>query len=395
MKPETTESAWRVQGVAVLKATRAFAREHRLRSWWHLASTLAALAVLFTLLAFSLPWVVRTVLSLVTGLALVRMFVIYHDYLHGTILRKSRVAKVLMTIFGTLILSPASSWKRSHNHHHKNNSKTWGASIGSFPIMSTQSYARASWGERLRYRMERHPLTILLGYLTVFLWGMSLRPLLAKPRHHLDCAVAITVQAGLVVLLALWAPKVLLFMLLIPLAFASAFGAFLFYSQHNFPGVKFQARQDWNFVYAAMRSSSYTAMGPILRWFTGNIGYHHVHHMNAHIPFYRLPEAMAAIRELQTPTKISLSPWGIIQCLRLNLWDEETNETISFREGSRRQRARLWAKGGVIQDAPRTAGVAVGSQDTRPEMSPLEGPEALLVHSKASMEGGGGEKPQY
>jgi omega-6 fatty acid desaturase (delta-12 desaturase) len=340
MKAEPTESGWRLQGLAVLNATRAFAKEHPLRSWWHVASTLAALALLFTLLAFPFPWVVRTLLSLVAGLTLVRMFVIYHDYLHGTILRKSRVAKMFMTVYGTLILSPPSSWKRSHNHHHKNNSKLWGASIGSFPIMTMESYASASWGEALLYRLQRHPLTILLGYVTVFLWGMSLRPLVLKPRHHLDCAAALVLQAGLAIVLALWAPKILLFLLLIPMAFASAFGAFLFYSQHNFPGVKFKTRQHWNFVHAAMHSSSYTAMGPILRWFTGNIGYHHVHHINAHIPFYRLPEAMAAIPELQSPKRISLSPWSIIQCLRLNLWDEEADETVSFRDGARRCQAR-------------------------------------------------------
>jgi omega-6 fatty acid desaturase (delta-12 desaturase) len=112
---------------------------------------------------------------------------------------------------------------------------------------------------------------------------------------------------------------------------AAALGAYLFYSQHNFPGMKLKERSDWDFVYAAIHSSSYTAMGPILRWFTGNIGYHHVHHLNAHIPFYRLPEAMASIRELQVMSPIRLSPRHIYRCFRLKLWDPEKDRMVSFR----------------------------------------------------------------
>ncbi|TMA32235.1 MAG: hypothetical protein E6J87_13480 [Deltaproteobacteria bacterium] len=95
--------------------------------------------------------------------------------------------------------------------------------------------------------------------------------------------------------------------------------------------MKLQGRADWNFIYAALHSSSYTAMSPVLRWFTGNIGYHHVHHLNAHIPFYRLPEAMSAIRELRATQPIRLSPRDIYRCFRLKLWDPKKDRMVSFR----------------------------------------------------------------
>src|SRR5262249_34533146 len=102
------------------------------------------------------------------------------------------------------------------------------------------------------------------------------------------------------------------------------------YSQHNFPGVQLRGRGDWDFVHAALHSSSYTAMGPVLRWFTGNIGYHHVHHLNARIPFYRLPEAMSSIRELQFAQPIRLNPRDIYRCFQLKLWDPEQDRMVPF-----------------------------------------------------------------
>jgi omega-6 fatty acid desaturase (delta-12 desaturase) len=99
--------------------------------------------------------------------------------------------------------------------------------------------------------------------------------------------------------------------------------------QHNFPGAKFRTGKDWEYVFAALHSSSYIRMNWLWRWLTGNIGYHHVHHLNHRIPFYRLPEAMIAIDELQTPVTISLTPATILACFRLDLLDAERGELIS------------------------------------------------------------------
>jgi omega-6 fatty acid desaturase (delta-12 desaturase) len=108
----------------------------------------------------------------------------------------------------------------------------------------------------------------------------------------------------------------------------SAIGAYLFFAQHNFPGVRLQTGRGWSYVDSALHSSSYIVMGPLMRWFTGNIGYHHVHHHNAKIPFYRLPEAMAALEELQSPVQTTLGMGDILACLRLKLWDTETRQLV-------------------------------------------------------------------
>lgn len=109
-------------------------------------------------------------------------------------------------------------------------------------------------------------------------------------------------------------------------------GAYLFFAQHNFPTVNYRINKDWNYADAALESSSYMKMNRFWRWVTANIGYHHVHHLNSRIPFYRLPEAMAAIPELQNAKITTLNPSDIISCLRLKVWDPEQNKMIGMSE---------------------------------------------------------------
>jgi omega-6 fatty acid desaturase (delta-12 desaturase) len=314
----------------LLIASKAYAHEFRWLSWWHLLSTLAVYAAVIALAAWDLPWLVRGLASLVAGLVQVRLFVLYHDFQHRAILHKSIVAKAFMWCFGVFSLSPPSYWIYSHNHHHKNNARQFGVAIGSFDVMTTHDFAEASPWARAHYVVARHPLTIALGYLTVFLFNMCLRPWLLNPKKHADAAVALALHAALVAGLAYYDLATLLFTVTLPFLLAMALGSYLFYAQHNYPSVKLRDRTDWSHVHAALHSSSFIRMGRLMRWFTGNIGYHHIHHLNARIPFYRLPEAMAGLTELQSPGATSLHWRDVIACLRLKLWDREQDRLVSF-----------------------------------------------------------------
>ena len=206
----------------------------------------------------------------------------------------------------------------------------FGASPGSFPLMTTAWYARAPRWKRLCYAASRHPLTIALGYFTVF-YAMGLRRLVSAPRRHVDVALALGLHVGLTWWLARagWQPLVLVMGL--PFGLAGALGAYLFYAQHNFPDMRLRHGKEWDYVFAALHSSSFIRMSRLMHWFTGNIGYHHVHHLNARIPFYRLPEAMAGIGALQSPSTTSLHPRDMIRCLRLKLWCPEEQRLVTFR----------------------------------------------------------------
>ncbi|MFT4515502.1 MAG: omega-6 fatty acid desaturase (delta-12 desaturase) [Planctomycetota bacterium] len=306
----------------IIRESLTYAREQRGRSWWHLISTLSlVLALGATICVFS-SWLILLPASIVLGLTLVRMFIIYHDFQHGTILKRSKVAKALLSVYGILVLNPPSIWSRSHEHHHRNVGKIYGSSIGSYPVMTIAAWERAGRWQRIGYIFQRHPLTIALGYVTIFLYGMCIRSFLVNRRQHADSAIAVVVHLTIVVLMAVFAPWLLLFLVLVPMTVACGLGAYLFYAQHNFPQVKMMESKDWSYLTAALESSSYMRMGAVMRWFTGNIGYHHVHHVNAKIPFYRLPEAMAGIPELEPRSSTSLSPRQIWKCLRLRFWDD-------------------------------------------------------------------------
>ncbi len=198
--------------------------------------------------------------------------------------------------------------------------------------MTSAQFLSASKGKRFRYLFLRHPLTIFLGYFTVFLYGMCLYPFFNKPREHADCLLSFLIHVVVVVTITHFLGwTALLLMLIVPCLIAFGMGSYLFYAQHNFPGVSFNDKAGWTYEKAALDSSSYLKTSSIMAWFTANIGYHHIHHLNARIPFYRLPEVLKAIPELSAPKTTSLHPLEIIRCLRLKVWDVDSQQMVSLR----------------------------------------------------------------
>jgi omega-6 fatty acid desaturase (delta-12 desaturase) len=320
-------------GKDLYRATVPFAEESRLRSWWHTGSTLTLLVASLAAAAL-MPWLAARIVAAVLGaLLMVRSFILYHDFMHGSILKKSRLGKIIMHAYGLFSLTPPRSWRYSHNYHHGNVGKIAESGIGSFPLMTAQAWREASTAERFRYRFVHHPLIVLFSYPVIFLVSLCLKPLFLSPRKHWDSAVSVAAHGGAIV--ALW---VLLgfdaafFAIILPTTIACALGSYLFYAQHNFPGMRVLPTDQWNYFDAALQSSSYMKLGPVMRFFTGNIGFHHIHHLNSKIPFYRLPEAMAAIPELQSPVTTTLHPRDIVGCFRMTLWDPERDSMVSYRE---------------------------------------------------------------
>jgi omega-6 fatty acid desaturase (delta-12 desaturase) len=275
-------------GKDLILATKPFAKEIRSKSWLHTITTLSAVIIALAGTVF-IPWLLpRIASSILAGLLLVRMFIIYHDHQHHSILFRSPAANAIMTVFGMYMLAPTSIWKRSHDHHHNHNSKLFSASIGSFPIATKKKFLSMSGMERFAYLAIRHPLTIGLGYFSVFLVGMCVASFASNPKKHLDSLIALILHVSVSVLIFItlgWLSWLLLFV--VPFLVAFGLGSYLFYAQHNFPGVTFKDNKEWAYDKAAFESSSYMVMNPVMAWFTGNIGYHHIHHLNSKIPFYR------------------------------------------------------------------------------------------------------------
>lgn len=322
-----------LSGKDLILATKPYAKENRAKSWFYVLSTLVLLLAAYAGTVI-IPFIAgKLVCSILAALITVRMFVLYHDFEHHAILNKSFPGRIIFSLFGLFSLAPVSIWKRSHDYHHKHNSKLFSSSIGSYLIITREKYESLSPAERRKYLLSRHPLVIFFGYFTMFFFGISMQSFLSNPRKHYDSLIAMIVHVTITALVIIYAGwHVWLFSMFIPFFISGFMGDYLFYAQHNFPGVIFRDNANWAYEKAALESSSYMEMNPVMRWFTANIGYHHIHHLNARIPFYRLPEVMHDIPELQSPKKTSLSFKDITACLKLKVWDAQQGKMIGVEQ---------------------------------------------------------------
>ena len=278
-------------GRALFDASKPFALENQLISWLHVGSTLSVLTAAIAVAVWAPWWPLRALGAVVEGLVVLRVFILYHDHMHGALLRRSSLAAGIFGALGVLMLCAPRVWKDTHGIHHANTGRLSGPPIGTYVLWTVEQWHQATWFERLIYRLERHPLNMLFGHVTVFFLGMCVLPFVKRPIRYASsglAALAHVVLAGSL----LWAFgfSVLLFAMLIPFFTACAIGSYLFYVQHNADGVLHCEEDAWQHTESALAGSSYLWTDPLMRWFSGNIGYHHVHHLNVRIPFYRLPK---------------------------------------------------------------------------------------------------------
>ncbi len=313
----------------LIGSTRAFARARRAETLWHIATTVVALVSAISVVALAPHWTYRLALSIAVGLLIVRGFVLYHDVLHGSLLRGSPFLRGAFYVYGVLVLTPPRVWRQTHNYHHAHTAQLVGSHVGSFATVNVSMWKKMTLRQRFRYLAVRHPATLLCAYFTVFLYGVCLSSFLRDPRKNWDSALALVVHFALSIAVFVFGGLTMyVFVMLVPFLVAHAVGAYLFYAQHNFPAIRIAPRENWSYARAALESSSYIPMGPVMAWFTANIGYHHVHHLNPSIPFYRLPEAMAAIPALQHPATTTLSLKDIWACMRLKVWDPDLGQMV-------------------------------------------------------------------
>ena len=257
-------------GRELVAAAREFAKEDRSRSWFHFVETFGVFGLLLSITVLGTSWWVRLPVSILLGLVIVRCFILYHDFMHGAILRGSTLAKCDHgRVRRATSLTPPNVWRQTHNYHHAHTAKIVGSHVGSYLMVTTDDVeeddARRSGSCT---SVMRHPLTILLRVLHRLHVRHVRRAVPAQPEEELGLAPRDRRCTSRVVVAAwrCFGRDVLSSRCFLPLFVAHAVGAYLFYAQHNFPEAHIQPRESWSFTRAALESSSYMEIGPVMHW---------------------------------------------------------------------------------------------------------------------------------
>jgi acyl-lipid omega-6 desaturase (Delta-12 desaturase) len=306
------------------------------RSIIELIMTVGPLVLLWLLMWASLDrgyWVCLLLAVPAAGF-LVRLFMIQHDCGHGAFFHHRLANDWVGRVIGVLTLTPYDFWRRTHAVHHATSGNLDRRGTGDIDTLTVHEYLALSRWRRLGYRIYRHPI-IMFGLGPAFLFIVQHRLPVGLMRAGWQpwlSAMATNVAIAAVVATVISLVGVVPFLIVhLPIMLlASSVGVWLFYVQHQFEHTEWARDGAWNLQEAALHGSSYYDLPSVLRWFTANIGVHHVHHLCSRIPYYRLPLVLRDYPELGVTGRLTLVQ--SFRCVRLVLWDEALQRLVSFDE---------------------------------------------------------------
>jgi len=304
------------------------------RSLWQVASTVVSYGVLWYLMHRSVAisyWITLALAILAAGF-LVRLFIIFHDCGHGSFFKSRKANDTLGVITGILTFTPYYQWRHKHAIHHATSGDLDRRGTGDVWTMTVREYLDAPRWRRFAYRLIRNPV-VLFGIAPLLLLVVGQRFTWRKADRRERTNVLWTNLAifGMAALLAwLMGLKAYLVIQVTVLMIAGSVGVWLFYVQHQFEGAYWARRGDWDYVTAALQGSSYYRLPKVLQWFTGNIGFHHIHHLSPGIPNYNLEKCHKADPLLQSATHITLL--ASLKSFSHRLWDEQRQRWVGYRD---------------------------------------------------------------
>lgn len=326
--------------VTLHKSVKPFTNANHRKSTIQLINTLPPLFLSWVLayLSFAFSIWLSLGLSIIAAGLLVRTFIIFHDCTHGSFYQNKKKNNLLGTITGILTLFPYEKWKREHAIHHASSSNLDKRGIGDIWVMTVDEYEAASKWKQVTYRLYRNPFVMFgLGPLYLVLFTNRINVKGAKKREKRNTyLINIVILLYFAVLIATQGTGAFLLIHGISLYLAASLGIWLFYIQHTFEDSYFEEESEWNYVKAAVDGSSYYQLPKLLQWLSGNIGYHHVHHLAPRVPNYNLEEAHESTPPLQHATTITLKT--SLDSLRYRLYDPNQKAFITFKEFKRQQK---------------------------------------------------------
>jgi acyl-lipid omega-6 desaturase (Delta-12 desaturase) len=310
-----------------------YAEPHVGRSLFDLATSVVPYLMLLAAMFFTLriSIVVPLVLAVPAAAFLIRAFIVFHDCTHGSFFRSRRANRVLGVTIGLLVWLPFRAWQHEHAVHHATAGNLDRRGTGDIKTLTVSEYRALPARGRIGYRLFRNPIVMFgMGWLLVLVLKPRLVPRGARPSIRnsvLGTNLALAILVGAMCLAFGWRDYLLVqapvFLV------AGAIGVWLFYVQHQFEDTYWQSHANWRYDYAALEGSSYLKLPRVLQFFTGNIGFHHVHHLSVGIPNYNLQAAHELSDALQAVPELTLRDG--LRATRLKLWDERTGKLVTFR----------------------------------------------------------------
>jgi len=333
------------------EALAPYARPSMSRSIGGLLTSVVPYLGLLVAMYYSLrvSYLVTLAIGVLAAGFLLRTYIVFHDCSHGSYLPTKRGNLWLGSILGVLVFAPFANWRHNHAVHHATAADLDRRGQGDVPTLTIAEYNAKPWRARLGYRLFRNPLVMFgLGPLFAMILAPRIMPRSPRPRirrsvHGTNLALAVLIIGGCLLVgwrnfLLIQAPPALL---------AGSAGIWLFYVQHQFEDTFWERNTEWTYADAALRGSSYLKLPKVLQFFTGNIGLHHVHHLNSRIPNYNLQAAHDANPIFHDVPTLSL--WDGLRAVRLKLWDEDARRLVTFAGARAATAARLSVRASSAQ----------------------------------------------
>jgi omega-6 fatty acid desaturase (delta-12 desaturase) len=336
IKP-TTASSTPLDSRAQVANWRALVARYRQpnlrRALWQVVNTHGSYAALWCLMYLTLDvsWWLTLPLAVLAGGQLVRIFIIFHDCGHGSFFASHRANNVLGFVSGMLTFTPYYHWRGEHALHHGTSGNLDRRGIGDVWTMTVQEYLDASRWKRFSYRLARNPFVLfVLAPLFLFLVIQRFPSKRAPARERTSVWwMNVALTAMVVTMGSIFGLLTYLILQGTAMAVAGSGGLWLFYVQHQFEDACWERGEDWDYTAAALRGSSFYELPAVLQWFSGNIGFHHIHHLSPRIPNYNLEECHRS-----DPLFRDVKPVTLVSSLRsftLRLWDESAKKLVGYR----------------------------------------------------------------
>ncbi len=323
---QTEIAAWK-------KLVAEYQEPNRWHASWQIVNTIGSYAGLWYLMHLSLrvSWWITLPLAVLAGGLLVRVFIIFHDCGHGSFFESRLANDIWGFIAGILTFTPYYHWRWEHSLHHATAGNLDRRGVGDVWTLTVQEYLESSRWKRFAYRLARNPI-VLFVLTPLFLFVVMQRipsPKASRRERHSVWWMNLAILGMITGLSSVFGIVPYFLIQLTAMAVAGSAGVWLFYVQHQFEDAYWERGEDWGYTEAALRGSSFYKLPRILQWFSGNIGFHHIHHLSPRIPNYNLERCHRSDPMLQDVKPITL--FSSMRSITLRLWDESAKKLIGFR----------------------------------------------------------------